>query len=181
MIKIITISGKAEAGKDLTATILKEKLELKNKRVLITRYADLVKYFAKQYFNWDGNKDEKGRTLLQWLGTDNVRKKEPNYWVDFIKGFVKLFQNEFDYVLIPDCRFPNEINLWKQDGWNITALHIERLNYENHLTLEQRLHPSEIALDNFNFDYYIKSKNNIEDLKEKINDFLTYLNGGINE
>ena len=67
--KIINISGKAMAGKDTCALILKEKLESKNKKVLITHFADLVKYVSKQFFNWNGIKDEQGRTILQRIGT----------------------------------------------------------------------------------------------------------------
>jgi hypothetical protein len=172
---IITISGKAEAGKDLSAQILKEKLEAKNYKTLIVHYADLVKYIAKQYFNWDGNKDEKGRTLLQWLGTDKVRKIKPNYWVDFIKSFVEVFQDDYDYFIIPDTRFSNEIDLWKQDDWDIVSLHIERLFYRNHLTPEQRLHPSETALDNYRFDYYLKTISGTEYLEKEIDKFIEYL------
>jgi hypothetical protein len=175
MSNIISLSGKAEHGKDLTASILKEKLESKGYEVLIIHYADLVKYLAKQYFGWDGQKDQKGRTLLQWLGTDVVRKKKPNYWVDFVKGFVELFKDKYDYVLIPDCRFPNEVELWKQDGWDITALHIERLDYENHLTPDQRNHPSETALDNYKFDYYIKTVSGTEFLEKEVDKFIEFI------
>lgn len=173
--KIVCISGKAEHGKDLTATIIKEKLESKGSKVLIIRYADLLKYIAKQYFGWDGNKDEKGRTLLQYLGTEIVRTRKPEYWVNFVKEFIKLFEDEWEYILIPDSRFPNEMDCWKIDGWDITALRVIRLGYENHLTPEQRQHPSEIALDDYNFDYYLKSEDGIGNLSKEVDKFLKYL------
>ena len=62
--KVILISGKAQHGKDTSALILEEIYEAENKRVLITHYADLLKYICKQYFNWDGKKDEKTALLL---------------------------------------------------------------------------------------------------------------------
>lgn len=174
-INIITLSAKAENGKDATAFLLKEKLELQGNKVLICHYADLVKYIAKTFFDWDGNKDVKGRTLLQYIGTDIVRKRKPSYWVDFIKSIIDLFGSEWEYVLIPDCRFPNEIETWKDDGFNITSLHIERLNYENRLTTEQRLHPSETALDDYKFDYYIKASNGIDYLSYEVDRFINWL------
>lgn len=68
--KIVCISGKAQHGKDTTAKLLEEILEAQGNRVLIAHYGDLVKYVCKTFFGWDGKKDEKGRTLLQRVGTD---------------------------------------------------------------------------------------------------------------
>ena len=86
MDKILLVSAKAQHGKDSVAEIAKEQLELKGKKVLICHYADLLKYICKTFFDWDGNKDDKGRTLLQYVGTDVIRNKNhaPNYWVGFI-------------------------------------------------------------------------------------------------
>ena len=66
-VKVITISGYAQAGKDLSAQLIKEKMALRGKKVLILHYGDYLKFIAKEYFGWDGKKDEKGRTLLQCL------------------------------------------------------------------------------------------------------------------
>ena len=127
---IILISGKAQHGKNESAEIIKRKLEQKNKKVLITAYGDLVKYVSKMFFNWDGQKDKVGRTLLQKIGTDVIRKKKPNFWVDFIINILILFENEWDYILIPDLRFKNEIFRWNE-YWDITVLRVNRLNFEN--------------------------------------------------
>lgn len=173
--KIINISGKAQHGKDTSALILKEKLESKNYKVLIAHYADLLKYEAKQFFNWDGNKDEKGRKLLQYMGTDVIRSKNPSYWVNFIKGFLEMFQDEWDFVIIPDCRFKNECEAFKDDNWFNTNIRVIRYNFESGLTLEQLNHPSETALDNYEFDYYIHNIGTIEDLKVMIDEFIEWL------
>lgn len=175
MTTIITLSGKAESGKDLSASLLKEELEIQGKKVLIINYANYLKFICQKYFNWNGEKDIAGRTLLQQIGTEKVRFKYPNFWVDTVINFVKAFQDDFDYILIPDCRFPNEVNCWKEEGFTIIPLHIERLNYENHLTPEQRLHLSETSMDDFVFDYYIKTETGIDMLREKIVKFVDYL------
>ena len=91
-------------------------MEQDNKRVLICHYADLLKYICKTFFVWDGVKDEKARSLLQRVGTDTIRKQNPDYWVEFISEFLKMFPDEWDYVLIPDARFPNEIRQMLLDG-----------------------------------------------------------------
>ena len=45
--KIITISAKARNGKDFCANLIKQKLESRGNKVLITHYADLLKYICK--------------------------------------------------------------------------------------------------------------------------------------
>lgn len=144
--QLILISGKAGHGKDTLAGFLKECMEADGKKVLITHYGDLLKYICKQFFGWDGQKDEKGRTLLQYVGTDIIREQKPNYWVDFIAGILRMFKDEWDYVLIPDVRFPNEIEGMKE--FNPKHIRIIRPGF-NMLTKEQQKHPSETALDNY--------------------------------
>ena len=173
--KIINISGKAQHGKDTAALILKDKLELKNKKILIAHFADLVKYISKQFFNWNGIKDEKGRTILQRIGTDVVRTRKPNYWVDFIKGFLEMFQDEWDYVIIPDCRFRNEIEVFKQDGWSNVTVRVIRENFVSNLATEQLNHPSETALDDFKFDYYIFNSGDMNYLEKEVDNFIEWL------
>ena len=89
--KVITISAKAKSGKDFCANLIKQKLETRGNKVLITHYADLLKYICKTFFNWDGKKNMEGRTLLQYVGTDVIRQKNPDYWVNFLIGIFNLF------------------------------------------------------------------------------------------
>lgn len=173
--KIILLSAKAQHGKDATALILKELMDDDNKKVLICHYADLLKYICKTFFGWNEKKDEEGRTLLQYVGTDAIRKQNPNYWVDFISGLLKMFPNQWDYVIIPDTRFPNEIERMISDGWDVTTVRIERINFKNSLTDEQRNHASEIALDNYDFDYYIQSENGLDKLKLEVKKLYEYI------
>ena len=163
---IITLSGQAQHGKDSSAQIIKEFLEENNKTVLIINYADYLKYLAKQYFGWDGEKDEKGRSLLQWLGTEKIRSKHPDFWVDVVINIAKVFEDEHEYVLIADCRFPNEIHRWKEYGYPIISVHVERLGFDNGLTEEQKSHTSETALDDYMFDVYLKATN-LTELREE--------------
>lgn len=153
--KIITISGKARHGKDFIANIMKDKLEQSNSRVLIVHFGDLLKYMVKTFFNWNGQKDEEGRSKLQYVGTDVIRKQKPNYWVDFIVDVLKLFPNEWDYVIIPDARFPNENDLFKKENFDVTTVRVVRPNFDNGLTKVQMNHASEVALDGYHFDYVL--------------------------
>lgn len=117
--KVIVISGKAQHGKDTTAGFMKSALESDGYSVLIAHYGDLVKYICKTFFGWDGQKDEYGRSLLQRIGTDVIRAQDQDYWVRFIGTILWFFKDEWDYVLIPDCRFPNEVNYLGDNGFDV--------------------------------------------------------------
>ena len=171
---IILISGKAQNGKDSCAKILKQKLEQKNNKVLITHYGDPVKFLATNLFNWNGEKDEYGRTLLQKVGTDIVRTQNPNFWVDFIIDILKLFKGEWNYVLIPDCRFINELTRYGEE-WDTTTVRVNRLNFENNLTAEQKNHPSETELDNYHFDYVINAESGLDKLEKEVDKFMKWM------
>lgn len=166
--KVILISGKAQNGKDTTASILKQTLVDNGDRVLITHYADLLKYICTNYFGWDGKKDDKGRQMLQYVGTDVIRKQNPTLWVDFVAMILKYFKGNWDYVIIPDCRFPNEITRMIEAGFDTIHLRVHRPNFESPLTQEQQNHPSETSLDNFGADVYIENDSTLTDLKYKI-------------
>lgn len=166
--KVILVSGKAQNGKDTAASMIQNKLTADNHRVLLTHYADLLKYICHTYFGWDGKKDEKGRELLQYVGTDVVRKNNPNLWVDFVAMILKYFHENWDYVIIPDCRFPNEITSMTDKGFDTVHLRVVRKNFISPLTDEQQKHPSETALDDTVPDFYIENTGSLEDLQETI-------------
>jgi len=169
--KVICISGKAQHGKDTTASILKDSLEARGDKVLITHYADLLKYICKSYFGWDGNKDEQGRRILQYVGTDVIRQKKPDYWVDFVSDFLNLFDDEWDWVLLPDTRFPNEVDAMRE-RFNAIHLRVVRPGFESPLTEEQQNHPSETALDEYFPDYYIENSGYYGELTETVNTWI---------
>lgn len=159
--KVVCISGQARAGKDTFAEMVKQNLEeVWNRKVLTIHNADLLKHMCKTLFNWDGNKDESGRHILQYVGTDVVRKQRPDFWVSFIIDVLNLFPDHWDYVLIPDTRFPNEISELKKAGFDVTHIHITR-NTENDLTDEQRNHPSETAMCNVVPDLTIENNSDL--------------------
>ncbi|MFZ2992557.1 MAG: hypothetical protein WA061_02465 [Microgenomates group bacterium] len=168
MAKIFTISGQAKHGKDTSANIMKECFESKNKKCLIIHYADYLKFIAKEYYGWSGEKDSTGRTLLQKLGTDIGRKRNQNVWVNVVIEFLKTFAQDYDYIFIPDTRFPGEISILRKNGFNTTTFFIHRNDFDNGLTLEQKNHPSETALLDFKFDHIVSVESKIYKLKDAL-------------
>ena len=169
---VILLSAKSGHGKDFIANIMKEKLEQKGNKVLVTHYADLLKYILKTFFDWDGQKDEHGRHLLQYVGTDVIRRQNPNYWVDFVKDIIIMFSNNWDYILIPDARFPNEITRMFCSNFRTISIRIRRINYTSKLTEEQQQHESETALDNYPFDYYMTNDGTLDGVTKEVDNFI---------
>ena len=153
---IILISGKAQHGKTSSADILERHMKQAGKRVVQINYADYVKFICAKYFGWDGQKDEKGRHILQYVGTDIFRARDENFWVDAVIRFACAVWDDFDFMLVADWRFPNEYTRWLEKGIpDVCRVRVHRPGYDNGLTPEQNKHPSEIALDDFPMDYQL--------------------------
>lgn len=164
--RVICITGKARHGKDTYAEFLKEEFEKRGKRVLVAHYAGLVKYICHEFCGWNGEKDEKGRTLLQTVGTDIFRKKKPDYWVDFILDVLEAFPDKWDFVLIPDTRFPNEYLGPMKRGFNTTLIRVNRPNAPSILSDTQKNHVSETAMDGVTADIEVDNSKGLDHLKE---------------
>lgn len=174
---IILISGKARHGKDTVGEMLGQYFDDHKKTWVRAAYGDAVKFVAKTYFHWDGQKDEAGRRLLQWVGTDKVRHENPDFWTDFVINLLDAFYNEWENVIITDCRFPNEIQkvkdhfLDKKRFSDARVLHfrVVRPDYDNGLTDEQKSHPSETALDTYTkIDRLLDNFGTLEDLRYEV-------------
>ena len=184
--RVIAISGKAESGKDTIAKEIKYLLEEQNYKVMIIHFADVLKFVCRQYFDWDGQKDDYGRSLLQQVGTEMREKNNPNMWVNITKELIRGIGAEFDWVLVPDTRFKEEINMLNEyfDCTSIRVLRQDINSYGmasdhiNHLTNEQRAHKSECDLDDYKFDHFII--NNYYINNDDINNItLKYCNYGL--
>jgi hypothetical protein len=176
--QIFLISGKARNGKDATADILQ--YYLKGKSIKLA-FADYLKILATKYFSWDGVKDDKGRDILQKLGTDIIRDQLgwQNFHVDRLCQDIKIAENEYDYFIVPDTRRKNEIYITQgMFPDKVTTIRVERVDFESPLTLEQQNHISEIDLDSFKFDYYIRSESGLDKLENEVARFyLQYKKG----
>jgi len=165
--KVICISGK-----DTSAEILCDYLENSGNRVLVAHFGDLLKYICSTFFKWNGEKDDYGRTLLQQVGTQIIRKQDPDFWVSFISNILIFFIDEWDYVILPDCRFPNEYEVFSENGIDAVLLRINRVGFKSSLSEEQQNHESETALDDYDHDYTIINNGDIKVLRQRLIRFI---------
>jgi hypothetical protein len=106
--KIIAFAGLAQSGKTTAANFIPG--------VKILSFADPVKQIALSSFNWDGIKDEKGRRLLQVIGTECGREYDKDIWVKKMREQIKIYAPIYNVIAIDDCRFDNEPALVKELG-----------------------------------------------------------------
>lgn len=104
---ILGLCGPAKVGKSTTAHLIKKKLFHEGYPCVILSFAEPVKEIAA-YFGWDGRKDERGRKLLQQIGTDVGRTYNPDIWVNRWLQRATSFKEQGVSVLADDVRFANE-------------------------------------------------------------------------
>ena len=177
MSKIIVISGKSGHGKDEAAKHIVEKLTEQGLKCITLHFADLVKFFCTQVYGWNGEKDIKGRTLLQHVGTDTVRACYPDYWAEVVSKFLAATAADYDVALVPDARFPNEIEVMDRHNNNVIVLRVKRYNQDGSKYLNPKMtdlqhkHPSETSLDFSKFDCVIEN-HSLEDFHHRLDEFL---------
>lgn len=167
MCEIILISGKARSGKDTTADFIREQLENRGLSVLKINYADYLKFVCSKYLGCSQEKNQATRNMWQYIGTDVIRANDPDFLVRTVVDLVKALEPAglFDVVIVPDLRFPNEVDYWQQRGYEVDTIRVIRKDYESELTASQKAHPSETSLDDYSFDYVFIAKD-LDELRQ---------------
>lgn len=177
MKKIILVSGKARSGKNTVTDYMKKKLVNQENKVIEDMYAKYIKGYLKDYYEWDGiTKNHEVRQKLQQLGTEII-KENLNYKCFHAKRLAEDFQivqYDFDYFLVSDARFEDEIYIMKAMFPNkVISLRIERdEEFTGGLTKEHLQHKSETGLDNFDFNKVICNTGTLDDLFDKVDLFM---------
>ena len=166
--KVYLICGKARHGKDTLAGYIKEQYEKNGKKAIVIAFAKYLKYYAMEMTGWDLNDETKPRALLQVLGTDIIRKElqKEKFLINRTIEDIEIYSYFYDAIIISDGRFEIEVKEIKNNIPNSKIVHVNRPNFDNGLTEEQKRHPSETGLDNFH-DYDEEIENTtLEKLKE---------------
>ena len=157
MIRVIGICGAARAGKTTFADYMYEWLQARHMKPRMRPFAGPVKMIAGT-MGWNGVKDDKGRRLLQLLGTECGRECiGPDVWVDIWIHNIQVFVNTTDHytIIADDVRFPNEAEAIRKLGG--TIFRVTRPG------CEPSDHPSE--RDDIAADHTIANVGTVEDLR----------------
>lgn len=90
---------------------------------------------------WEG-KILTAREAMEIIGTDIFRRLKNNVWVDATLN--KIAKDNLDLAIIPDCRFPNEVNSILDRTGYVIRLDLDPYNSQSN---------SESALDKHNYDW----------------------------
>jgi hypothetical protein len=176
--ELIGLSGYAGAGKDEVARILKphgwERASfadplraalyaldpvVDNPRDAGSLIGAKLQSLVDEY-GWDNVKrtNPEVRALLQRMGTEVGRDLfGADFWVDQAMASLE----EGGRYVFTDCRFPNEADAIRSRGgevWRVTRPGVTRVNQ----------HPSETALDTYDFDRVVLNVGTLEDLAEAV-------------
>lgn len=136
---LIGLCGRAGVGKTAAAQALCQIFP----GTFIRPMAFPLKQLARDYFGWGGEKDQRGRELLQHLGTDTGRAWDPDIWVK------KWTSGVFDIwtmipetgIIVDDVRFQNEVSAIQQlGGICVTLEHPTRGYFLQHASETQALY-----------------------------------------
>ena len=166
--KIIVLSGKAQSGKNVCASIIKNYYNDLGLKIVIISYASYLKMYAKEVLGWDGSEDSKPRDFLQQVGVELIKNKiNPSMLIDRVIDDIKVYSYFFDVIVISDARFVDEISVIKDNFSNVSVINV--LGKSNDLTFEQQNHSTEIGLDGYNdYDFIINNNGSRDELKNKI-------------
>lgn len=170
---LILVSGKAGAGKDTFAKIIRNNYRGK-KLILLTSFASELKSIAKYSFDWNGEKDEKGRQLLIDLGT-SARAYDKDFWIKKVDNhYHNEIMSDDCVVIITDCRYLNEANYFPKDRTLKVRIESKRKR-ENPLNGKQKQDDSETELDHYDgFDYVIHNNGSMQEFEQVVLNFLGF-------
>lgn len=158
---VIGISGKARSGKSTLAELMKLSLETREYTVKILNFADPLKDMMIDILGYDEynvstqpGKTEQfngqpytGRRAMQIIATDMFRDKyDPDVWTDIMRKRITDTLHKYDYVIVSDVRFPNEVECLQ--GFGATMVHIYRNvdgTQNNVVEPEQRSIPGKVV------------------------------------
>jgi hypothetical protein len=164
MTKILAFSGRKQSGKTTSAQYVESVINNNylNIRYRTYNFADPLKQdicmniLGLTYDQCYGSDEDKNTmTDLEWngkkltaresmeiIGTDIFRRLKNNVWVDATIN--KINKDGLDLAIIPDCRFPNEVDTILDHNGYVIRLDLDPFNSQSN---------SESALDKHNYDW----------------------------
>lgn len=160
----IAVISEAGGGKDFLADYL-----IHNYGYTRYAFADNVRSVAKMWFpDLYGDGTEKLRWLLQAIGTF-FREIDADYWIKLLfkdideeAALRKRFKEAQEFIVITDCRMPNEYQALKNRGFKFIRIQVEPevrkqrlLDRGDKFTEDDMKHHTESFYNQFECDFTI--------------------------
>lgn len=178
-VQLVLLGGKQKTGKTTSAKFIAQILKVKYPTLSVehTALARPIKEIAHSVFHWDGEKDDRGRRLLQVIGTDAGREYNEDLWNEYLEGYILGGLFIPNIVLVDDWRFPNEKDYFTSRGmmFDVTTIRL----YRDTGIIDT--HPSENSLpDNkFYYDFVINNNKDFTDLYKELGSVISFLEKNI--
>lgn len=154
--RLFIIGGKANAGKNELAKMIKEYYDKKDEKSIITEYSKYVKLVADEMINWEG-RESKPRSLLQSLGEEYRKVCGPSIFVDRMREDISIFQRYYQNIIICDARLIPELTLMKTKYSKCYTIHLLNKR-ESVLTEAEQHHVTETEFDHYkDFDFTLEN------------------------
>lgn len=167
--KIFVIGGEARSGKSTFGSLLREELKDYGYKPCVMQITSPLYSYARNYFDYDPNKDPKPREFLQKMGIEIIKEKlgKKDFLLNRLYEDIEILSNFFDVFIITDARLINEFLSIKAKYEDVVSIKLIRNNFDNKLTTEEKEHVTEKEISMYNdFDYIVENKG-IDSLKEK--------------
>jgi len=152
----IAFAGKMQVGKTTAA----DHLVLRHG---FWKYAlaDPIKQIARRDFDWDGEKDERGRRLLQEIGTVG-RAYDPDLW---LRRLAERLQDDAPpRAVVDDVRLAREVAFLERLGFTVARIVRPAHRIATATSGDRARHETEIELDDVAFDVTIDNGGTFDEL-----------------
>jgi len=127
-------------------------LKVTSPEARIFKFADALYRVCREEYGMVG----KDAPLLQKIGDGRRNEFGLTYWIDQLEATMKNFDG---IAVITDMRYINEADWVKsKDGFTVQVSRVNENGSQFISNDRDQNFPSEVQLDNYNFDAYIKSK-----------------------
>ena len=159
--KIYVIGGKAKSGKNTFGEYLREELKEYGYKPCVMHITEPLYGYARNYFEWNGNDSDKPREFLQKMGIEIIKEKmgKKDFLLNRLYEDIEILSNFFNTFIITDARLVHEFESIKEHFSDVVTIKLERNNYNDYLTEEEKNHITEREISKYNnFDYIIENR-----------------------
>lgn len=166
--KVYVIGGKAKTGKNTFGEYLREELKKYGYKPCILHITEPLYSYARNYFDWNGNENDKPREFLQKMGIEIIRDKmdKKDFLLNRLFEDIEILSNFFDTFIIVDARLVREFEIIKEKYDDVVTIKINRKMNQSALTIDEQNHITELEVDLYKDYDYIIENHAIEDLEK---------------